>query len=168
MTTYPKNIPNWQNTPKPPRSRAVSPPPLWFSALLIIIIITYLLTYYQHDRFQPAMCLTESRPSAGKNWRATWRKAPTCWTNQLRGTDPSSVQGAWKWQKQMIEQPCTVSSIDWKRRWDNTIDNWTKLQSQITIWVFETRWLRMLLVGITSFEGCNRRKHLSDADSLKR
>ena len=27
----------------------------------------YLLTYYQHDRSQPAMCLTESRPSAGTN-----------------------------------------------------------------------------------------------------
>ena len=40
MTTYSKSIPNCQNIPKPSRSRAVTPLPLWFSALLLI---TYLL-----------------------------------------------------------------------------------------------------------------------------
>ena len=37
------------------------------STVVIFGVITYLLITYQHDRFHPAMCLTESRPSAGIN-----------------------------------------------------------------------------------------------------
>ena len=45
MTTYPKSIPNCQNIAKPSRSRAVTPLPLWFSALLTYYLLTYLPTW---------------------------------------------------------------------------------------------------------------------------
>ena len=36
-----------------------------FASTVVNFSVTYYLLTYQHDRLQPAMCLTESRPSAG-------------------------------------------------------------------------------------------------------